>query len=130
MTVPETMLAIDPETPGGPEVLVPVRRPVPIPGEGEVLIKVAAAGVNRPEVMQRMGLYPLPPGAPSILGMEAAGEIVAVGGDVDRAMIRQPVCALVAGGAYAEYVVAPLGQCLTVPTALSMVEAAAIVKGA
>jgi NADPH2:quinone reductase len=126
MTMPETMLAIDPEAPGGPEVLIPVRRPVPVPGEGEVLIKVAAAGINRPEVMQRMGLYPPPRGAPSILGMEAAGVIVAVGAEVAREMIGQPVCALVTGGAYAEYVVAPLGQCLSVPAALSMIEAAAM----
>ncbi|MDV3457970.1 NAD(P)H-quinone oxidoreductase [Sphingomonas sp. HF-S4] len=126
MTVPDTMLAIDPEQPGGPEVLVPVTRPVPAPGEGEVLIKVAAAGVNRPEVMQRMGLYPAPPGAPSILGLEVSGEIVAVGEDVASDMIGQKVCALVAGGGYAQYVVAPLGQCLPVPDALSMVEAAAM----
>lgn len=126
MTVPDTMLAIDPEQPGGPEVLVPVTRPVPAPGEGDVLIKVAAAGVNRPEVMQRMGLYPAPPGAPSILGLEVSGEIVAVGEDVASDMIGQKVCALVAGGGYAQYVVAPLGQCLPVPDALSMVEAAAM----
>jgi putative PIG3 family NAD(P)H quinone oxidoreductase len=126
MTVPETMLAIDPEKPGGPEVLVPVTRPVPAPGEGEVLIKVAAAGVNRPEVMQRMGLYPAPPGAPSILGLEAAGTIVAVGPGVAGEWVGQPVCALVSGGAYAEYVVAPAGQCLPVPPALTMVEAAAM----
>jgi NADPH:quinone reductase len=126
MTVPETMLAIDPEMPGGPEVLVPVRRPVPQPGAGEVLIKIAAAGVNRPDVMQRMGLYPAPPGAPSILGLEAAGTIVAAGADVVREMIGQPVCALVSGGGYAEYVVAPVGQCLPVPPALTMIEAAAM----
>jgi putative PIG3 family NAD(P)H quinone oxidoreductase len=126
MIVPETMRAIDPEKPGGPEVLVPVERPVPKPGEGEVLIKVAAAGINRPDVMQRMGLYPPPPGAPSILGLEAAGTIVAVGGEVAPEMIGQPICALVGGGAYAEYVVAPAGQCLPVPLALTMVEAAAM----
>ena len=126
MIVPETMRAIDPEKPGGPEVLVPVERPVPKPGEGEVLIKVAAAGINRPDMMQRMGLYPPPPGAPSILGLEAAGTIVAVGGEVAPEMIGQPICALVGGGAYAEYVVAPAGQCLPVPLALTMVEAAAM----
>ena len=126
MTMPETMLAIDPEAPGGPEVLVPVRRPVPVPGEGEVLIKVAAAGVNRPDVVQRMGHYPPPRGAPSIPGLEAAGQIVAAGVGVAREMIGQPVCALVTGGAYAEYVVAPLGQCLSAPAALSMIEAAAM----
>ncbi|MEP9357913.1 NAD(P)H-quinone oxidoreductase [Sphingomonas sp. KR3-1] len=126
MGLPETMLAIDPEAPGGPEVLVPVERPVPSPGAGEVLVKVAAAGVNRPEVMQRKGQYPPPPGAPSILGMEISGRIVAVGEDVPREVLGQPVCALIAGGAYAEYAVAPYGQCLPVPPAISMIEAAAI----
>jgi NADPH:quinone reductase len=126
MDLPVTMLAIDPEAPGGPEVLVPVQRPVPQPGEGEVLVKVAAAGVNQPEVMQRQGLYPPPPGAPSILGMEIAGTVVAVGEGVPREMLGQPVCALIAGGAYAEYAVAPAGTCLTVPPALAMVEAAAL----
>ena len=131
MIIPTMMHAIDPELPGGPEVLRLVERPVPVPGEGEVLIRVAAAGVNRPEVMQRKGLYPPPPGAPSILGMELSGTIVAVGaggsGIIGPAeLIGQPVCALVSGGAYAEYAVAPYGQCLHVPEALSMVEAAAM----
>lgn len=126
MIVPETMRAIDPENPGGPEVLVPVERPVPKPGEGEVLIKVAAAGINRPDLVQRMGLYPPPPGAPSIPGLEAAGTIVAIGSEVAPELIGQPVCALVSGGGYAEYVVAPAGQCLPVPPALTMVEAAAL----
>ncbi len=76
--IPTTMIAIDPAEPGGPEVLVPVERPVPKPGPGELLIKVAAAGVNRPDVMQRMGHYPPPKGAPSILGLELAGEVVAL----------------------------------------------------
>jgi len=126
MTVPNTMRAIDPDKPGGPEVLVVVERPVPRPGPGEVLIRVAAVGVNRPEVMQRMGMYPPPPGAPSILGMEVSGTIVAAGADVPPEMIGQPVCALIAGGAYADYTVAPLGTCLPVPEALTMVEAAAM----
>lgn len=126
MGLPETMLAIDPEAPGGPEVLVPVSRPVPKPGRGEVLVKVAAAGVNRPEVMQRKGQYPPPPGAPSILGMEIAGKVVAVGEDVPREALGTSVCALIAGGAYAEYAVAPYGQCLPVPPAITMIEAAAI----
>jgi len=124
--VPDTMLAIDPEAPGGPEVLVPVTRRVPQPGEGEVLIRVAAAGVNRPDVLQRKGGYPPPPGAPSILGLELAGEVVAVGEGVGMELIGQPMCALVAGGAYAEYAAAPAGQCLPVPDALSMIEAAAL----
>ena len=124
--LPEMMMAIDPVRPGGPEVLVPVERPVPIPGPGEVLVQVAAVGVNRPEVMQREGKYPPPPGASSILGMEFSGTIVAVGDGVGGEQIGQPVCALVTGGAYAEYAVAPFGQCLPVPEALSMVEAAAM----
>jgi NADPH2:quinone reductase len=124
--IPSVMQAIDPEAPGGPEVMRLVERPVPRPGEGEVLIRVAAAGVNRPEVMQRKGLYPPPPGAPSILGMEVSGTIVAVGEDVQPELIGQPVCALIAGGAYAQYAVAPYGQCLHVPEALSMIEAAAM----
>jgi NADPH:quinone reductase-like Zn-dependent oxidoreductase len=92
------MIAIDPEQPGGPEVLVAVERPVPRPGPGEVLIKVAAAGVNRPDVMQRMGLYPPPQGAPTIPGLEVAGTIVEVGAEVPRERLGQPVCALVSGG--------------------------------
>ncbi|QNQ11827.1 NAD(P)H-quinone oxidoreductase [Sphingomonas alpina] len=120
------MRAIDPDAPGGPDVLRIVERPVPVPGPEEVLIRVAAAGVNRPEVMQRKGLYPPPPGAPSILGMEVSGTIVAVGDGVMKEIIGQPVCALISGGAYADYAVAPWGQCLPVPEALSMVEAAAM----
>jgi putative PIG3 family NAD(P)H quinone oxidoreductase len=125
-SVPKTMIAIDPESAGGPDVLVPVERPVPVPGPGEVLIKVAAAGVNRPDIMQRMGLYPPPPGAPSILGLEVAGTVVAVGTGVFTPAIGEAVCALIAGGGYAQYAVAPAGQCLSVPKPLSMVEAAAI----
>lgn len=125
-SLPASMTAIAISAPGGPEVLVPQQRPVPQPGPGEVLIAVAAAGVNRPDVLQRMGLYPPPPGAPSIPGLEASGTIVALGDGVDTAMLGQPVCALLAGGGYAQYCTAPVGQCLTVPAALSMVEAAAM----
>jgi putative PIG3 family NAD(P)H quinone oxidoreductase len=114
------MIAIDPAEAGGPEVLRTVERPVPEPGLGEVLIAVAAAGVNRPDVMQRRGLYPPPPGAPSIPGLEVAGTIS--GGARDG----EAVCALVAGGGYAQYCVAPEGQCLPVPAGFSMVEAAAL----
>ncbi|HMG48168.1 MAG TPA: NAD(P)H-quinone oxidoreductase [Allosphingosinicella sp.] len=124
--LPDEMNAIDPAEPGGPEVLELVRRPVPRPGEGEVLIEVAAAGVNRPDVLQRRGLYPPPPGAPSIPGLEVAGRIVALGENVPPEMAGQGVCALIAGGGYAEYAVAPAGQCLPVPAALTMVEAAAM----
>ena len=124
--VPKTMRAIDPEAPGGPEVLVPVERPVPRPAPGEVLVRVAAAGVNRPDVLQRRGHYPPPPGAPSTLGLEFAGEVVALGEGAEPALLGQLVCALVAGGGYAEYAVAPADQCLPVPAALTAVEAAAL----
>ena len=124
--LPDEMNAIDPAEAGGPEVLRLVRRPVPRPGAGEVLIRVAAAGVNRPDVLQRRGFYPPPPGAPSIPGLEVAGEVVALGEGGGPELLGQPVCALVAGGGYAEYCAAPAGQCLTVPEALSMVEAAAL----
>ncbi|MGP7794677.1 NAD(P)H-quinone oxidoreductase [Sphingomonas sp. CLY1604] len=124
--VPTVMQAIDPEAPGGPEVLRLVERPVPQPGPGDVLIRVAAAGVNRPDVLQRKGGYPPPPGAPSIPGLEIAGTVVALGEGVEDTMLGQPVCALLAGGGYAEYAVAPAGQCLPVPEGLEMVEAAAI----
>ncbi|WP_426256561.1 NAD(P)H-quinone oxidoreductase [Sphingomonas sp. DC2300-3] len=125
-TIPATMQAIDPEAHGGPEVLRLVERPVPKPQSGEVLIRVAAAGVNRPDVLQRKGGYPPPPGAPSIMGLEVSGTVVAVGEGVEDTMIGQPVCALIAGGGYAEYAVAPAGQCLPVPHGLDMVHAAAI----
>ena len=124
--LPTTMRAIDPGEPGGPEVLRVVERPAPRPGAGEVLVKVAAAGVNRPDVMQREGKYPPPPGAPSILGLELAGTVIAGGDEVGPELIGQPVCALVAGGGYAEFAVVPAGQCLPVPEALTMIEAAAI----
>jgi putative PIG3 family NAD(P)H quinone oxidoreductase len=120
------MTAIDPEAAGGPDVLQPVERPVPEPQADEVLVEVAAAGVNRPDVMQREGKYPPPPGAPSIPGLEVAGTVVAAGPGAGAHLIGQPVCALVAGGGYAEYCVAPAGQCLPVPASLSMVEAGAM----
>ena len=118
--IPVMMTAIDPASPGGPEVLRPVQRPVPKPAAGEVLIRVEAAGVNRPDVMQRLGFYPPPPGAPTIPGLEVAGTIIGGGRDGER------VCALVAGGGYAQYCTAPEGQCLPVPAGFSMVEAAAL----
>ena len=124
--LPEWMTAIDPTSKGGPEILEPVRRPVPRPGRGQLLIRVAAAGVNRPDVAQRTGAYPPPPGAPTILGLEVAGEVVALGEGVLSELLGQPVCALVAGGGYADYAVADAELCLTVPNTLSMVEAAAI----
>ena len=126
MDVPAAMRAIDPTEAGGPEMLVVVERPTPRPGPGEVLIRVAAAGVNRPDVLQRTGGYAPPPGAPSIPGLEVAGHVVAVGDEGDAHLVGQPVCALLAGGGYAEYVAVPAGQCLPVPDGLSMVEAAAL----
>jgi putative PIG3 family NAD(P)H quinone oxidoreductase len=124
--LPETMTAIEIREPGGPEVLVPATRPVPRPGPGEVLIKVAAAGVNRPDVLQRQGGYPPPPGAPDIPGLELAGTIVAVSRDAGRWALGDRVTALVAGGGYAEYCAAPAVQCLPVPEGLELAEAAAI----
>ncbi|WP_254913819.1 NAD(P)H-quinone oxidoreductase [Sphingobium sp. Z007] len=118
-----TVIAIP--TPGGPDALVPERRPVPVPGDGEVLIRVAAAGVNRPDVLQRQGKYPPPPGVSDIPGLEVAGTIVAAGSGVDS-LIGQKVCALLAGGGYAEYAVAPAGQCLPLPDEYDLVEAAAL----
>jgi NADPH:quinone reductase len=126
MIIPATMTAIDPAGPGGPEVLAPVTRPVPKPGAGEVLVKVAAAGVNRPDVLQRMGLYPMPPGAPTIPGLEIAGTIVAVADDVSRWRVGDQVCALVAGGGYAEYCTAPAGQCLPIPAGMAATDAAGL----
>jgi putative PIG3 family NAD(P)H quinone oxidoreductase len=124
--LPDQMDAIDPDGDGGPEVLKLVRRPVPRPRPGEVLIRVAAAGVNRPDLLQRRGLYPPPPGAPSIPGLEVAGTVVATGEGVAAELGGQPVCALLAGGGYAEFALAPAGQCLPAPRALTMVEAAAM----
>jgi putative PIG3 family NAD(P)H quinone oxidoreductase len=105
--------------------LVMVERPLPQPEPGEVLIKVVAAGVNRPDVLQRRGMYPPPPGAPDVLGLEVAGEVVAAG-QGGHALIGKKVCALVAGGGYAEFCVAPVGTCLKVAEAISLVEAAAM----
>ena len=124
--LPQSMNAVEISMPGGPEVLVPCRRPVPVPGKGEVLVRVAAAGVNRPDIIQRKGLYPPPPGASDIPGLEISGEIVAVGQGVDARWLDRKICALVSGGGYAEYCLAPIDQCLPVPEACTMAEAAAI----
>ncbi|TCK23234.1 putative PIG3 family NAD(P)H quinone oxidoreductase [Ancylobacter aquaticus] len=124
--LPATMTAIGLPVPGGPEALVPEQRPVPVPGAGEILVKVAAAGVNRPDVMQRKGLYPPPPGAPDIPGLEISGEVVALGEGVTRWKLGDKVCALVSGGGYAQYCLADEGSALPVPAGLSMVEAAAL----
>src|SRR4051812_14124728 len=124
--LPARMTAIGISAPGGPEVLIPEERPVPTPGAGEILIKVAAAGVNRPDVMQRKGLYPPPPGAPDIPGLEIAGTVAAIGPEVKRWKEGDAVTALVAGGGYAEFCVAHESIALPVPKGLSMAEAAAI----
>jgi len=124
--IPTNMIAIDPAVAGGPAVLPPVQRPVPRPASGELLIKVAAAGVNRPDILQREGKYPPPPGASPIMGLELAGEVVALSEGTDARLLGRQVMALVAGGAYAEYAVAPAGQCMAVPPSLSMAEAAAL----
>ena len=124
--IPETMRAIDPAAPGGPEVLRVVERPVPAVRADEVLIRVTAAGVNRPDVLQRKGGYAPPPGAPSIPGLEVSGTVVAQGADLAIDMTGQSVCALLGGGGYAEYVAVAAGQVLSVPETLSMIEAAAI----
>ena len=120
------MIAIGIREPGPPEVLVPVERPTPAVAAGEVLIKVAAAGVNRPDVMQRHGKYPPPPGASDIPGLEIAGEIVGVASDVTSWRTGERVCALVSGGGYAEYCSAPAPQCLPIPGGLDLIQAAAI----
>src|SRR5438067_12322487 len=119
------MMAVVAPQPDGAEELALVERPVPQPGPGEVLIRVAAAGINRPDILQRRGLYPPPPGAPNILGLEIAGEVVAAGEDAG-VFVGEQVCALMAGGGYAEYCLAPTGTCLPIPDALSLIEAAAM----
>jgi NADPH2:quinone reductase len=125
-SIPSSMTVIAIRSPGGPEMLVPEQRPVTPPGEGEVLVKVAAAGVNRPDVMQRMGLYPPPKGATDIPGLEIAGEVVALGVGATRFRLGDQVMALVVGGGYAEYCPAYESHCLPVPAGLPITEAAAV----
>jgi NADPH:quinone reductase len=124
--VPDRMQAVEITRPGPPEVLKIAERPVPAPAAGEVLIRVSAAGVNRPDVFQRQGHYPPPPGASDIPGLEVAGEIVTVAADVRAWRVGEKVCALVAGGGYAEYVAAPAVQCLPVPRGFSLEQAATL----
>jgi NADPH2:quinone reductase len=126
MTIPSSMRAVEITQPGGPEVLKIGTRPVPQPGPGEVLVKVAAAGVNRPDTMQRAGNYPVPPGASDIPGLELAGSVVALGDGVKQLRVGDAVTALVAGGGYAEYCTAPVPQCLPIPKGMSPVEAASL----
>ena len=122
MSLPASMQAVVADGAGG---LALVERPVPVPAAGEVLVKVGAAGVNRPDVLQRRGMYPPPPGAPDILGLEIAGEVVSAD-EGSKALVGQKVCALVAGGGYGEYCAAPAGTCLTLPKILSLVQGAAM----
>ena len=124
--IPETMQAIEIAEPGGPEVLRLTERPTPEPDANEVLIRVAAAGVNRPDVLQRMGLYPPPPGASDLPGLEVAGEIVRIGAEVSDWRIGDEVCALLPGGGYAEYAVADAGACLPIPKGVALVHAAGL----
>ena len=126
MSVPTWMTVIEITRPGAPDVLRAAQRPVPEPAAHEALIRVAAAGVNRPDLMQRQGHYPPPPGASDIPGLEVAGEVVRVGAAVKEPALGSRVCALVAGGGYAEYVAAPAVQCLPVPGTLSLEEAAVL----
>ncbi|MEQ8165729.1 MAG: alcohol dehydrogenase catalytic domain-containing protein, partial [Alphaproteobacteria bacterium] len=120
------MTVIEITEPGGPEVLKPAERAVPVPGPGDVLVKIAAAGVNRPDAIQRAGAYPPPPGASDIPGLEFAGEIVALGPEVTGWQVGDQIAALVTGGGYAEYALAPARQCLPVPRGRSLLEAAAL----
>jgi putative PIG3 family NAD(P)H quinone oxidoreductase len=126
ITIPAQMHHIAMEAPGGPEVLVLATGPMPRPATGEVLIRVAAAGINRPDVLQRTGNYPPPPGASPILGLEVSGTVVALGAEVTGWHEGDAVCALVAGGGYAEYCVAPAPQCLPVPKGVALVDAAGL----
>jgi putative PIG3 family NAD(P)H quinone oxidoreductase len=125
-TPPDTMRAIQITAPGGPEVLQPCTRPVPVPGSGQILIKIDHAGVNRPDALQRAGNYAPPPGASDLPGLEAAGTVAAIGPDVTRWRVSDPVCALLPGGGYAEYALTHQDHALPVPDGLSMAQAAAL----
>lgn len=125
-SIPPTMTVIEISQPGDPEVLKPAERPTPRAADGEILIRIAAAGVNRPDLLQRQGNYPPPPGASDIPGLEVAGTVAALGAGVTGWAIGDAVCALLAGGGYAEYAAVPAVQCLPVPAGLSMIEAAAL----
>jgi NADPH2:quinone reductase len=126
MTLPSKMRAVEIKKPGGPEALVPTERPLPTPKPNEILVKVAAAGVNRPDVLQRQGLYAVPPDASDLPGLEIAGEVVACGAKATRWKVGDKVCALAHGGGYAEYCVVPEVQALPLPKGLSPIEAASL----
>lgn len=126
MSLPETMRAVEISRPGGPEVLRPCTVPVPVPGHDQILIHVAYAGVNRPDALQRAGAYAPPPGASPLPGLEAAGEVAAVGAGVTRWAVGDRVCALLPGGGYAEYAVTPADHALPIPDGLGLREAACL----
>jgi len=126
MTLPSKMRAVEIKKPGGPEALVPAERALPTPKPNEILVKVAAAGVNRPDVLQRQGLYAVPPDASDLPGLEIAGEVVACGAKATRWKVGDKVCALAHGGGYAEYCVVPEVQALPLPKGLSLIEAASL----
>ena len=126
MPLPTDMQCIAISSPGPADVLHPVRRPLPVPGDDEVLIRVVAAGINRPDILQRQGLYPPPAGAPDLPGLEVSGEIVSVGNHESRWQVGQQVCALLSGGGYAEYAVAHEELCLPIPAPFTAIQAAAI----
>jgi NADPH2:quinone reductase len=126
MSLPDTMRAVEISKAGGPEVLTPVKRPVPEPGQGEILIKLAYAGVNRPDALQRAGMYAPPPTASDLPGLEGAGEVAAVGPGVTRVSVGDQVCALLPGGGYAEYVTTPAAHALRVPEGMGLKEAACL----
>jgi len=126
MPLPTDMQCIEISSPGAADVLHPVRRPLPVPCDDEVLIRVIAAGINRPDILQRQGLYPPPPGAPDLPGLEVSGEIVSVGNHESRWQVGQQVCALLSGGGYAEYAVAHEELCLPIPAPFTAIQAAAI----
>jgi NADPH:quinone reductase len=126
MTLPREMTVVEIAAPGGPEQLKVATRPIPQPGDGEVLVRVEAAGVNRPDVMQRQGRYPPPPGASDLPGMEIAGEIVALGPNTSGLSLGDKIASLLPGGGYAGYAIAAAPLCMPIPSGLSMVEAAAI----
>src|ERR1044072_8522894 len=126
--LPAQMTAVAISKPGGPEVLIPEQRALPVPGPGELRVRVMAAGVNRPDVAQRSGAYPPPPGASDLPGLEIAGEVVATGPGVSRHKVGDKVMSLVAGGGYAQYCIAQDGQAMTVPPSLTIAEAGALPK--
>jgi len=124
--LPESMTCIEISRPGGPEVLLPATRPTPRPAKGEVVIKVAAAGINRPDLLQRQGAYPAPPGASDLPGLEVAGTVAALGEGVTWPPLGAEICALVAGGGYAEYVAVDARHCLAIPAGLDLIQAASL----